>query len=114
MESLLAELESAKQENAALRASNQKLSELVARFQRMLFGHKNERYLDDNHPKLPFENQDSDLQPPPHVHEAPDEEYETVVRKKGKRRGQRISKDIPREEIQLELPTEDRLCPCCG
>ncbi len=51
---------------------------------------------------------------PPYVDEAPDDELETVTFKRKKRGATRISKEMPRETTKIELPEDQRRCPCCN
>lgn len=98
---------------AELESNNVELQKQVQHLLHQLFGRKSERG-DDNHPKLPFPGEEPAPPPPPHVDEAPDEEYEEVPFKRRKRGATRISKDLPRETTKLELPEEQRRCPCCN
>jgi transposase len=104
------------QSNAELTAKNADLEKLVAQLKHMLFARKSERITQDKHPQLPFPEQGEPEPPkPPHVDEAPDdEEFETVTFKRRKRGATRISKDLPREIIRIELPEDERRCPCCN
>ena len=51
---------------------------------------------------------------PPHVDEAEDEEFDTITYTRKKRGATRISKDLPREVVRLDIAEENRKCPCCG
>lgn len=96
-----------------LEKKNAELQKQVAHLTHMLFGRKSERR-DDGHPLLPFEKDEPvEAPPPPHVDEAPDDEYETITIKRRKRGATRISADLPRETTRIELPEHERLCPCC-
>ena len=97
-----------------LEARNAELEKQVAHLTRLVFGRKSERS-EDNHPQLPFpEEAATEPPPPPHVDEAADDECETVTYQRKKRGATRISKDLPRETTRIELPEQDRLCPCCN
>jgi len=102
------------QKNKDLVAKNAHLETQVAHLTHMLFARKSERLAEDQHPKLPFPEPEPEQVKPPHVDEAPDEEFEEVTIKRKKRGATRISKDLPRETTKLELPEADRLCPCCN
>ena len=93
---------------------NAELEKQVAHLTHMLFARKSERLANEKHPKLPFPEEEPVLPPPPHVAEAPDEEYEQVTIKRKKRGATRISKDLPRETTKIELPEAERMCPCCN
>lgn len=102
-------------DNTALQEKNSELAQLVAHLQHMIFGRKSERLANDKHPKLPFPEPEPEEPPrPPHVDEAPDEEYEEVTLKRRKRGATRISADLPREVRKIELPEAARLCRCCN
>jgi len=104
-----------KESNTELIAKNSELAKLVAHLQHLIFGRKSERLANDKHPKLPFPEPEPEEPPrPPHVDEAPDEEYEEVTIKRRKRGATRISKDLPREIRKIELPEAARLCRCCN
>jgi transposase len=112
----LAELEAS---NAALSSSNSELASRNAALAHkvevllhQLYGKKAERRKGE-HPELPFLS-DEPAEPPPRVDEAEDDEYETITYTRKKRGATRISKDLPRETVVLDLPKQDRLCPCCG
>jgi transposase len=113
------ELEQIRAENVALRAVKKELQKQLDLLQEKLrillhkqFGRKSEKL---EHPGqlLLFDPPEEEIQKPPFVDEAPDEEYETITRKKGRRRGPRALKTLPQKEILLEIPEEERLCPCC-
>ena len=100
---------------AELEARNAELEKTVAHLQHLIFGRKSERLGNDKQPKLPFPEPEREEPPrPPHVDEAPDEEYEEVTYKRKKRGATRISKDLPREIKKIELLEGDRLCRCCN
>lgn len=101
---------------AEVEQKNAELEKLVAYFKHLLFGRKSEKLAGDTHPELPFPvSEEPEPPPPPHVDEAPDdEELETVTFKRRRRGATRISKDLPRETVKIELSEDDRRCPCCN
>lgn len=99
--------------NAVLEAEKAALQHKVDMLLHRLYGKKAERR-EDNHPQLPFPGDESEPPPPPHVDEAEDEEFDTITYTRKKRGATRISKDLPRERIVLELAEADRKCSCCG
>lgn len=99
--------------NAELQSSNAALAHRVEVLLHQLYGKKAERREGD-HPLLPFPGDEPEPPPPPHVDEAEDDEYETVTFTRKKRGATRISKDLPRETIVLEVLEAERKCPCCG
>jgi len=99
--------------NAALTSRNTALAHRVEVLLHQIYGKKGERRT-DNHPELPFPGDEPAEPPPPHVDEAEDDEYETITYSRKKRGATRISKDLPRETIVLEVPEAERKCPCCG
>lgn len=99
--------------NVALQSSNAALTHKVEKLLHQLYGRKSERR-DDAHPLLPFPGDDPETPPPPHADEAADDEYETLTCTRKKRGATRISKDLPRETIVLDVPEAERKCPCCG
>ena len=105
----IAELESS---NSALTSSNVAMSHRIEMLLKQLYGKKSERR-DDSHPTLPFPGDEPEPTPPPHVNEAEDDEFDTITYKRKKRGATRISPDLPRETVRLELEEKDRLCPCC-
>ena len=106
----VAELEA---KTAALQSNNVALAHKVERLLHQLYGKKAERRKDE-HPTLPFPGDEPAPPPPPHVDEAEDDEYETLTYTRKKRGATRISKDLPRETVVLDVPETDRKCPCCG
>jgi len=100
-------------EKASLASANVALQHKVQTLLHQLYGKKAERRKDE-HPELPFPDNEPEPPPPPHVDEAEDDEYETITYKRRKRGATRISKDLPRETVVLEIPEADRKCPCCG
>lgn len=99
--------------NASLSSRNAALAHRVEVLLHQIYGKKGERRI-DNHPELPFPGHEPDAPPPPHVDEAEDDECETITYTRGRRGAQRISKDLPRETVVLDVPEADRKCPCCG
>ena len=99
--------------NASLTSNNAALAHKVEMLLHQLYGKKAERRKGD-HPELPFPGDEPEPPPPPHVDEAADDEHETVTFTRKKRGATRISKDLPRETIVLEVPEAERKCPCCG
>jgi len=106
----VAELES---ERSTLASANAALQHRVDALLHQLYGKKAERRQDD-HPELPFPGDEAEPTPPPHVDEAEDDEFETITYKRKKRGATRISKDLPREVVVLDVPEAERKCPCCG
>lgn len=98
---------------AALSSNNVALAHKVEVLLHQLYGKKAERRTSD-HPVLPFPGDEPEPPPPPHVAEAEDDEYETITYSRKKRGATRISKDLPRETVVLDVPQADRMCPCCG
>jgi len=90
------------------------LEQQVAHLTKQLFARKSERLADDKHPKLPLVWDEPEPPPPPHVEEAPDEEFEEITYKRKMRGATRISKDLPRETTTIALPEAERRCPCCN
>ena len=107
------ELQRLRARNAELESANAALQHKVEALLHQLYGKRSERKT-DNHPELPFPGEEPEPAPPPHVDEAPDEEYEEIQYTRKKRGATRISKDLPRERVRLELDEQDRLCPCCN
>lgn len=106
----VAELEA---EKSSLASANAALEHKVEVLLHQLYGKKAERRKGE-HPELPFPGDEPEPPPPPHVDEAEDDEYETITYKRKKRGATRISKDLPRETVVLEVPEDERRCPCCG
>jgi transposase len=106
----VAELEAS---NASLSSSNVALAHRVEVLLHQLYGKKGERRT-DNHPELPFPGEEPEAPPPPHADEAEDDEFETITYTRKKRGASRISKDLPRERVVLDVPEAERKCPCCG
>ena len=99
--------------NAVLEAEKAALQHKVDMLLHRLYGKKAERR-EDNHPQLPFPGDEPEPPSPPHVDEAEDEEFDTITYTRKKRGATRISKDLPRERVVLELAEADRKCSCCG
>ncbi|HEX5051115.1 MAG TPA: IS66 family transposase [Planctomycetota bacterium] len=99
--------------NVALQSSNTALAHRIEVLLQQLYGKKAERR-EDAHPLLPFPGDEPQPSPPPHVDEAADDECETITYTRKKRGATRISKDLPRETVVLEVPEAERKCPCCG
>ena len=114
------EIEKLRAENLALRAVKKELSKKLDLLQERLslllhklFGRKSERLREHPGQLLLFEPPEEEIKKPPFIDEAPDEESETSPKKKRRRRGPRAIKPLPTEEIVIEIPEEERLCPCC-
>jgi len=108
------EMEKLRSRVVEVEARNAALEAQVAHLTKQLFARKSERQAEDNHPTLPFPGDEPELPPPPHVDEAADDEYEEITYTRKKRGATRISKDLPRETVRIELPEQDRRCPCCN
>jgi transposase len=106
----VAELEA---KTAALQSNNVALAHKVERLLHQLYGWDAERS-EDNHPTLPFPGDEPAPPPPPHVDEAEDDEHETLTYTRKKRGATRISIDLPRETVVLDVPEAGRKCPRCG
>ena len=108
-DALLAERDSLRVERDDL---NAKLDALL----KQIYGRRSERYVDDGHPLLPFDEPE-DPPPPPHVDEAPDGDdplEEPRGRKPRKRGAPRLPADLDRV-IEDVAPSEAELrCSCCG
>lgn len=113
MERLRARVAELEASNAALHSNNQALAHKVEVLLHQIYGRKAERREGD-HPMLPFPGDEPEPPPPPHVDEAEDDEYETITYARKRRGASRISQDMPRETIVLDVPEADRKCPCCG
>jgi transposase len=110
-------LEKERQEKVQLVEANQQLKILVAQFRRMIYGRRSERVVDQpGQGKLAFAIEDeAPLPPPPHVGEAPDDEEEKGKDQRPRTRGVRRQRsDLPRVRTVIELPEDQRLCPCCN
>jgi hypothetical protein len=70
---------------AELRALLADRDRRIEQLTKMLFARKSERLADDKHPKLPLVWDEPEPPPPPHVAEAPDEEFEEITYKRKKR-----------------------------
>lgn len=88
--------------NASLASNNVALAHKIEMLLHQIYGKKAERRKGD-HPELPFPGDEPEPPPPPHVDEAADDESETVTFTRKKRGATRISKDLPRETIALEV-----------
>lgn len=111
---LAALLDKANAERSQLLETNAHLAQLVDRFRRMVFSRRSERHVDGKHPLLPFPGDEPQPTPPPHVAEAPDEEHESTKKAVRKRGVGRQRADLPRVREVIELPEDQRLCPCCN
>lgn len=113
------ELTAALARNTALEATNATLQTTVATLQanleavefqlaqlkRLIFGHKAERLNIDAHTGLLF-----DVAPPP----APEPETRTVtITRRQPVRG-KLPAELPREIEIIDLPEDQKPCPCCG
>ena len=101
---------------AQLVAANEELKTLVAQFRRMIYGRRSERVTDQpGQGKLPFAIEADAPPPPPHVDEAPDDEEPESKDKQPRTRGVgRQRSDLPRVRTVIELPEDQRMCPCCN
>ena len=95
----------------ALERENKILREELLALRRGLFGRRSER-LDPDQLAL-FELGEAPEAPG----DAEEEDEPTTSRRKKKRRGHGrapFSEQLPREVIELDLPEDERACPCCG
>jgi transposase len=99
------------EQHATILKQQARIEQLQARLDwlvRRHFGRRSERLSPDQ--PLLFAEPEGELEPPP-VPEPPAEEV--VVKKKG--HGRRPPRhDLPREEEVLDVPEDQKTCPCCG
>ena len=113
LQQLRARVAGLEEERASLVSANASLQHKVDMLLHQLYGKKAERR-EDNHPQLPFPGDEPEPPPPPHVDEVEDEEFDTVTYTRKKRGATRISEDLPRERVVIDLSEDDRKCGCCG
>lgn len=116
-EQLLARIAALEAEKVVLLEANQQLKHQVDLFRRMIYGRRSERMVDQRgQGKLPFAlDEEPPPPPPPHVGEAPDDEETKDKDKQPRARGVRRQRsDLPRVRQVIELPEDQRLCPCCN
>jgi len=92
-----------------LRSQNEKLQAELELFKRYLFGRRSERFVDDSRQGRLFEPPADEISSPP---EPPAEEI-TYRRRRG-HGWSKLPPHLPREEILLDVPEQERLCGCCG
>ena len=107
------ELSAALNEIAALRTQNQSLRAnletvqfQLAQLQRMIFGHRREQLNIDAHTGLLFE-----VDPPPPPEPV---KREVAVTPKKKPVRENLPAHLPREVTIIDLPEDQKPCPCCG
>jgi transposase len=102
----LAENHALRTEVGKLKANLEAVQFQLAQLQRMVFGHKAERLNIDAHTGLLFE-----VEPPP----APEPQTREVsVTPKKKPVRSTLPAHLPREVVLIDLPEEQKSCPCCG
>jgi transposase len=102
----LNEITGLRTENEALRANLEAVQFQLAQLQRMVFGHKAERLNIDAQSGLLFE-----VAPPPAP--AP-QTREVSLAPKQKPVRESLPAHLPREVEIIDLPEEEKPCPCCG
>ena len=102
----LAENTALKATVATLQANLEAVEFQLTQLKRLIFGHKAERLNIDAHTGLLFE-----VAPPP----APAAETLTVTRTaRGKPRREKLPAHLPRDVTIIDLPEDQKPCPCCG
>ena len=102
----LAENQALKAEVGSLKANLEAVQFQLAQLQRMIFGHRREQLNIDAHTGLLFE-----VAPPP----APESiKREVAVTPKKKPVREKLPAHLPREVTLVDLPEEQKPCPCCG
>ena len=102
----LNEITALRTENQGLRANLEAVQFQLAQLQRMIFGHRREQLNIDAHTGLLFE-----VAPPP----APEPiKREVAVTPKKKPVREKLPAHLPREVTVVDLPEEQKPCPCCG
>lgn len=103
---VLAENQALKAEVGSLKANLEAVQFQLAQLQRMVFGHRREQLNIDAHTGLLFE-----VTPPP-APEPVKREVDVTPRKKPVR--EKLPAHLPREVTLVDLPEEQKPCPCCG
>lgn len=102
----LNEIAGLRTENQTLRANLEAVQFQLAQLKRMIFGHRREQLDIDAHTGLLFE-----VAPPP----APEPRTRTVaVAPRQKPVREKLPAHLPREVTIIDLPEEQKPCPCCG
>lgn len=102
----LAEIAGLRTENQTLRANLEAVQFQLDQLKRMIFGHRREQLNIEAHTGLLFE-----VAPPP-APEPQTREIAVSPRKKPVRA--KLPAHLPREVEILDLPEEEKPCPCCG
>lgn len=95
------------------RTQIEKLQAELELFKRYLFGRRSERFIEDPSQGRLFESPKDGEPPAPELPEAAEEEI-TYRRRRQGHGWSELPAHLPREEIRLDVPEQDRLCGCCG
>lgn len=95
------------------RVQIEKLRAELELFQRYLFGRKSERFVEDPAQGRLFEPPLDGRAPTAEAPEAAEEEI-TYRRRRQGHGWSELPQNLPREEVLLDVPEQERVCGCCG
>jgi len=91
----------------------EKLEAELELFKRYLYGRRSERFVEDPSQGHLFEQPQVGPPPTPELLEATEDEITYRRRRKGHGWSE-LPANLPREQVLLDVPEAERLCPCCG
>ena len=101
-----------KRQVAALTERNRYLAEQLELLKRHIFGHRSEKLPASLDPASAMDLFGSEVAAPP-VETVPVQAHQRIASPKGHGRAV-LPENLPCEEIELDVPDSEKICPCCG
>jgi transposase len=98
--------------NESLARDNERLKLEIEQLKRYIYGRRSERYTEDDS-QLTFFDESSDAE----VEQVDEDELieeEITYRRRKRSKSDRFPENLPREVKTVDVPEEERSCPCCG
>jgi len=99
--------------NRSLASDLEKAKHEIEQLKRYIYGQRSERFVEDDSQLTLF---DQELRPDS-ASETPDEETveeEITYRRRKRSKSDRFPENLPREVQTIDVPQDERNCPCCG
>ncbi len=96
----------------SLSSDCQSLRQDIEQLKRYIYGQRSERHTEDDS-QLTLFDQEQDSAPDP-ADDEDDLEEEITYRRRKRKKSDRFPEHLPREVKTIDVPEDERSCPCCG
>ena len=99
--------------NQSLASELEKIKHELEQLKRYIYGRRSERHVEDDSQLTLF---DQELQSDSESESSDEEDLEEEItyRRRKRKKSDRFPQNIPREVQTIDVPEEERICPCCG